>query len=293
MIFIFYYILLFILGLFVGSFLNVIADRSIVDETFIKGRSRCDNCKKTLSAKDLIPVFSYLFLQGKCRYCKIKLSIWYPLAEIMTGILFTGSAYISQVFTDFSIHSLFLFIFLITVSSFYMILFLSDAKYKLIPSNVIYTSIIAVFIFLIIIQGYTLFSTYRSLKIDEFGQYLIKAGYFNAQLIESAKYFGILLASSLGLGAFFWFLVWITRGKGMGDGDITLAVLIGLVNGFPNNILAIFLGFLFGAVFSLPLVLFKTKGLKDTIAFGPFLLIGSAVAFIWGSRILDWYLQYL
>ncbi len=81
-------IVVFIFGLIVGSFLNCIIYRLQTDESFLKGRSFCPNCKHTLSWQDLIPIFSFIILKGKCRYCQNKISLQYPLVELATGILF-------------------------------------------------------------------------------------------------------------------------------------------------------------------------------------------------------------
>jgi prepilin signal peptidase PulO-like enzyme (type II secretory pathway) len=97
--------------------------------------------------------------------------------------------------------------------------------------------------------------------------------------------------SAFVIGLFFFLLTKIKDGKAMGGGDVKLAFLIGLFNGFPYNVLAIFLGFLFGSVFSLGLILMKRKTVKDTVPFGPFLILGSVVALIWGSQIIDWYIN--
>ena len=77
----------------------------------------------------------------------------------------------------------------------------------------------------------------------------------------------------------------------MGGGDVKLGFLIGLFNGFPHNILAVFLGFLLGSLYSGFMILLNKKSLKDTIAFGPFLILGSIISFIWGQEIIFWYLN--
>ena len=89
---------------------------------------------------------------------------------------------------------------------------------------------------------------------------------------------------------FFLSLIKITRGMGMGGGDVKLGFLIGLFNGFPVNIIAIFVGFLSGALVSLVLVLLKKRSMKDTIAFGPFLIFGSILSLVFGQQILNWYI---
>src|SRR3989344_1715356 len=207
------YPFLFILGACVGSFLNVISDRLESGKSIIFGRSHCESCKNKLYARDLIPVFSFLFLKGRCRYCKEKLSYTYLVSELLTGFIF------------------------------------------------VYTGI-----------------------------YLIKVGYMKNIMFPIITGTLYAIISSFIISSFFWFLIFITKGRGMGFGDVKLGFLIGLFNGWPNNILAIFLGFLTGAVFSLILILFGKKGMKDTIAFGPFLILGSFISFFWGSQIVRWYL---
>jgi leader peptidase (prepilin peptidase)/N-methyltransferase len=280
------YFLTFILGLFTGSFLNVVADRSVSDESIVFGRSHCDKCKKNLGPKDLIPLLSFILSGGKCRHCGVKLSLWYPVSEFLTGVVFSGVLYLSMGFNlDF--------VYLVVIASFYIILFLTDAKYRLIPNKIVWPAIVFTFLFNLSQLIYTLITYYRNINANEFGKYLIKSGFFQSQVLFMLKTYGIDILSALGIAFFFWFLVFITKGRGMGGGDITLGLLIGLFNKFPNNVLAIFLGFLFGTIFVLPLVIFKIKKLKDTVPFGPFLILGSIVAYIFGSYLLNWYLNLL
>src|SRR3989344_5301589 len=81
-------IFMFTFGLCIGSFLNVVIYRIEKEEGFVKGRSYCSHCKHTLSWADLVPVFSFIFLGGKCRYCHKKISVQYPLVEMLTGLVF-------------------------------------------------------------------------------------------------------------------------------------------------------------------------------------------------------------
>src|SRR3990167_11154860 len=90
-----YSIILFIIGLFFGSFLNVVADRLACEQT-LGGRSKCDTCKRELSWIDLIPIISYTSLKVKCRYCQASISIQYPISEIATGVIFTLTWILSQ-----------------------------------------------------------------------------------------------------------------------------------------------------------------------------------------------------
>ncbi|EKE00344.1 MAG: hypothetical protein ACD_22C00043G0001, partial [uncultured bacterium] len=235
--FFFAYGLIFVFGLFVGSFLNVVADRSVKGVSFVKGRSRCENCKKTLQPHDLIPLLSFILSRGKCRYCGEKLSFWYPLSEYITGCVFVGvSVYTGFVGYDLS-HWLG-FLYLLIVACFYIVIFLTDAKYRLIPHKIVVPAIVFVFVSNLGYTLYYLYSSYTQLTGDTFGKYLVKAGYYGSLATHSINGFLVTLAGALGIGLFFWFLVFITRGRGMGGGDITLGFLIGLVNGFPKSVLA-------------------------------------------------------
>lgn len=257
---IFYSILIFIFGLFVGSFLNCVIDRIFKKESFIKGRSYCSNCKKTLKAIDLIPVFSYLFLSGKCRYCNSKISWQYPLSELLTGIIFLGVYIYSP--------TVLLLVFNILMSSFLILLFLSDIKYMLIPDRLLLIPIAFSFVFNIILD---LINGNNLLSWDSF--------FINGNL-------GALIA-----GGFFGLIVLISKEKWMGKGDIFLGVIIGLFLGWTNTIIAMFLSFIIGSLISLVLVFLKKKGFKSEVPFSPFLLGGSWIALFWGKEILSWYLN--
>ncbi len=284
-----YYFLVFIGGLFVGSFLNLVSDRVVRKESILFGHSKCENCKTNLGPKDLIPLLSFIFIKGKCRYCKTKLSLYYPLAELLTGLSFAGIAYFLGVFTNSDATNIVKFVYLAVIVGTYIVLLLTDLKFRLIPDKVVYFAIITVLAFILVSNVYGLYSSYKVLSADTFGRYLIKAGFWHNELIYALRNIGILLASSFIIAFFFWFLVFITRGRGMGGGDIKLGFLIGLVNGFPYNFAAILLGFVLGSVVSLIFVALRKKSIKDTIPFGPFLISGSVIAFVWGEKIITWY----
>lgn len=292
-----YYALTFLSGTFFGSFLNLVSDRVVEGRPIFLGRSVCDFCKKPLKAKNLIPLLSFLVQRGKCSFCKKKLSAWYPLSEILTGFAFVFAAYYSQLFIELNFYTVLNFLYLLIVLFFYIILFLTDAKYHLLPDKIVYPAIFTVLFFLIFMPALFIKLYYDQLSQNPLGRYFIEAGVINNQIVMVLKDLIFTIGSSFVLAAFFVFLVFITKGRGMGGGDIKLAFLIGLFNGFyfydgsvyPLNVLAILLGFVFGAVISLGLVLIRKKGFKDVIAFGPFLLLGSLVAFVWGQVIIDWY----
>jgi leader peptidase (prepilin peptidase)/N-methyltransferase len=282
-----YYFLVFVAGTCFGSFLNVVADRLISGESIIFGRSHCDKCEKTLSPKNLMPVFSFILQKGKCESCGALLSRFYPASEILTGLLFVFSFYWLHVFQGaLTVLSAVAIGYLLLMMCLYVIVFLTDMKYQLIPDIIVIIGIVASILYSAFSSLYSLYLERQMLLADSFGKYLVKVGYINLQLGEAGKYFGSLVLSSLGIALFFYILVVLTKERGMGKGDIGLGLMVGLVNGFPKNILAVFLGFVIGAVVSLVLIVLRRKTMKDTVPFGPFLLAGSLVTLVWGAQIL-------
>lgn len=243
-------LILFILGSCVGSFLNVLIDRLPSGESPFIGRSHCDYCKKTLKAADLVPVISYLYLGGRCRYCRKKLSLQYPLIEILTGILFLLTFYRLS-FQGSGRLSVMLPLAIILVSGLEVIFF-TDLKYRIIPDEIILTLIIAAV------------------------PYIYLSG--SSPLLNH-------IISGLSGSSVFMFLVLATRGKGMGLGDVKFAFLMGLLLGFPQIIISMYLAFLTGALFSLILIVTGRKKMKSTIAFGPFLSGATLVTLFWGQII--------
>jgi leader peptidase (prepilin peptidase)/N-methyltransferase len=253
-------ILIFILGLLMGSFLNCVAYRIFKEEDFVSKRSYCPKCKKTLGVFDLIPVLSYIFLIGKCRYCKDRISLQYPLTEIFTGLIFAG-AFLYSPTPLFLAFNLLMF-------SFSILLFLSDLRYMLISDAVIFPAIALPFVFNIVLD------LVNGNNLLELGSYSLNGG------------LGALIT-----GGFFGLIVLISREKWMGKGDIFLGLMVGFFLGWTNTILAMFLSFFIGSIISLILVSLKKKGLKSEVPFGPFLLVGTWIAFFWGDKIVSWYLN--
>lgn len=249
---------IFIFGVCIGSFLNCVIYR-LEQEKTLKGRSFCPHCKHTLFWHDLFPVFSFLFLRGKCRYCHKKISLQYPIIEVATGILFV-LIFLSLGF-DWSLNSgIFDFIrlcFWFYIASALIIIFIYDLKHYLIPDKVLFPAIIISLIYNIINWQ----------------------GIFNAFL-------AIIISAG-----FFLIIFLISKGKWMGFGDVKLAILMGLLLGFPNILTALFLAFFFGAIIGVILMIFGKKGLKSEIPFGPFLIAGTFLAILWGPEIINWYLK--
>ena len=224
-------------------------------ESIWVGRSHCDNCRKTLNWYDLVPVVSFIILQRKCRSCHKKISWQYPLVETATGLifLFTYASMIHIIEAEFIGLSL---IYFLLVSGSLIVIFVTDLKYRIIPDQIL--------IFMTVIS-----------------------------LVYQSIYFPQLLTVNLMAGIlsmlFFLFLVIVTKGKGMGLGDVKLAFVMGLMLGFPKIITALYLSFLTGAAVSLILILTRKKSMKSTIAFGPFLVYATFISLFFGTTLWVWF----
>jgi prepilin signal peptidase PulO-like enzyme (type II secretory pathway) len=246
---------LFIFGLAIGSFINVVAtrydgDHFLFANTVIGGRSHCEGCKKTLRWFELIPLFSFLAQRGRCRRCDANLSFQYPLAELTSGLIF--------VFVPLAIGALSLAaIFWIIVFELLLLMSLIDIALGIIPDEI--CVMLAVLGILLAINN-------------------------NAE----SRLIGAVAA-----GAFFGLLILITKGKGMGMGDLKLSIPLGLLFGWPNITLVLMFSFLTGAIAGLASIAFQKNTMKGTIPFGPFLALGAAIVFFWGPSLVSWYLSLL
>lgn len=261
------YILIFCSGLIIGSFLNSVIYR-LGEESFLKGRSYCPHCEHELKAKDLVPVFSYLFLKGKCRYCGHKISIRYPLVELSTGALFVLVFYGIFARFGFSFSALQLAVtgYWLVVASCLLVVFVYDLRHYVIPDSVlaVILSVTGIWYFTGFFWGY-----YEGLEL------LVR------------------LASGAGAALPFLLIVLASRGKWMGMGDVKLTFVLGLLLGWPQVAVGLFFAFVIGGIMGTVLIALNKKELKSKMPFGPLLIVGSFIAWGWGSSILNWYLSYL
>ncbi|MDO8573975.1 MAG: prepilin peptidase [Candidatus Daviesbacteria bacterium] len=288
----------FLIGIVLGSFAKALADRSLVGKSFW-GRSYCSQCKKTLRWYDLFPILSFVFLQGKCRYCKKKIPLEYPITEVILGILI---AYLfAQTFADFkfTVYSFQLTVLLaeLVLKTFFIVILamlcMTDMKKMLIPDRIVKPAILIGAISLLALTIYKIGYLYYYLSQSVLGRLLLPphSDYFqrHALVIAEPLIYGVLMG--LAIGGFFFCLIVLTKGKGMGGGDVKLGAFMGLMLGFPLSLLALILSFITGAVFSVGLIIAGKKHFGQTIPFGPFLVLGSLIALFWGSQIIDWYLK--
>ncbi len=288
-----YYVLIFIGGTLVGSFLNVVSDRLLKGKSIVMGRSECESCHKELSAKELVPVVSYLLQKGKCSSCGVKLSAYYPISEILTGSLFVALAVWLGVFSTADTSIYIAYAFHLVIASFLVALLLTDLKDMILPDKIVFPAIIFVLVARICAVTWALYKMYQSLVSDPFGKYLLKAGFLTNHIKFEAVNLVWVIGGALFVSLFFLFLIFITKGRGMGGGDVKLGFLLGLINGFPNFAVMLFASFLAGALYSIVLVLLRKKGMKEAIPFGPFLILGCYVALFFGEYLVNRYLSML
>jgi len=262
----FLYPIIFIFGLGIGSFLNCVIYRLEKEKSFLKGRSYCPYCKQVLKWQDLIPVLSFLILKGKCRYCQKRISFQYPLVEIATGLLFLLIFY--QIYDGLTVFIALQFLWLFVISCFLIIIFVSDLKHFIIPDKIVYPLIVITF----------LYALFKILVISHW-----------SLEFEVLKLLIYPILSAIFASGFFLIIVLVSRGRGMGIGDIKLAFFMGLFLSFPNILVSLFFAFVIGAIIGIGLILMKKKTLKSEVPFGPFLIIGTFIAFFWGQALFNWY----
>lgn len=259
MLYIFYFTI-FIVGAALGSFLNVLISRSIEGKDWVKGRSSCDLCKKTLSWYDMIPLFSYLIYGGKSRCCHKKLSIQHPIVETLTGALFLWWVIMGTYFFHLVTQPL-TYIqpsFWLLIGVILMVIFVSDSFYQLIPSYAVYIGVVATILYRILLVGY---GEYRVIDL------------------------GISLISAVMATLFFQLLRVVTKKKGMGEGDVILAFLMGLLLSYPRTLVGVWLAFVSGGIYGMLLIILGKKRIGMTLPFGPFMVLGTIVALVWGSEL--------
>lgn len=247
-------LLISLYGLLIGSFLNVCIYRIPREENIAFPSSHCPNCNTKLKWYDNVPVFSYLTLMGKCRYCGDKISPQYLVIELLNTIIYL------IIYSHFGF-SLELFFYAI-IFSILIVITIIDLQHMIIPD-----------ILVIFILGSTI--------IYKLVSYLL---YSNPpELLNSLG--GLVLSALL-----FIIIIIVSKG-GMGGGDLTLIGALGFILGIKMIFLTIFLSFILGAIISIFLLITKIKRKKDPIPFGPFIILGFIITAFWGEQLISWYLQ--
>ena len=256
----------FIFGTIIGSFLNVVSLRYNTSK-LLSGRSGCFSCDNKLKWFELFPIVSYIIQFGKCRKCKSKISIQYPLVEILTGVIFLG---IFLKFSDLlftSPHYLILLsIYLMIIFSLLIVILIYDLKHKIIPDDLVYT----------------------------FATLSLTAMFFDLSTFQlSIPTILPILAGPILFSPFF-FLWFVSSGKWIGLGDGKLALGFGWFLGLSLGASAVMFSFWIGALFGIALIILSSLNLrgkritiKSEIPFGPFLIFGLLIAFFFDLNIIN------
>jgi leader peptidase (prepilin peptidase)/N-methyltransferase len=248
--------MLALLGLAIGSFLNVCIWRIPRHQSIISPSSRCPSCNSPIRPLDNIPVLSYLLLGGRCRYCKERIALRYPLVEGLNAFLYI------LIYNRFGAgwHLPF---YLVFVSSLIVITFI-DLDFQIIPDSITLTGIPVGLVA---------------------GSFLLPDPFLRMSPLGMAP---SVIGAAGGFG-FFWAVAVLSRG-GMGGGDVKMMGMVGALMGWKAVFLTTFLGSLAGSAVGVFLIMVKGKGRKSKVPFGPFLALGAVVSLLFGQEILQWYL---
>ena len=250
------YTIVFIFGAIIGSFLNVCIYRIPAGLSIVKPRSRCGSCERTLSALDLVPILSWVFLKGRCRTCGVKISIRYPLVEALEGALFL------VIFARFGLSYLTLTSWLF--AAFLTVVYFIDIDHKIIPNKlVIFGCLIGLIpVLMHVTIGYPL--------------------YYSRAFYEPIL--GIVIPFTLMLATAFLSLILLKK-PGMGMGDVKVYAPIGLFLGWQLSLMSLWFAFFLGGLFGIFWMVVLRKSKADYIPFAPFIVIGSLISLLYGKYI--------
>jgi len=253
-------LILLFLGLAIGSFLGAVSYRLPRGKQFLTGRSRCPRCGKTIAGYDNIPLFSYLILKGRCRHCRQRISLRYPAIEAATAPLFVSTYWVFASCTGPSPICAWRDIlgpaslpFLLLVMALVVLVFIIDFEKQIIPDELSFLGF----------------------------------GATSALLLFGGDNIFLRLFSGILVSFFLLSVHLVTRGKGMGLGDVKFALFAGVFFGWPMGLIWLFTAFLTGAAVAIILILTGKAGRRDKIAFGPFLAIAFVIVAFWGDKILS------
>ena len=279
------FVLLFIFGLIFGSFLNVISFRyqpegKLLSFKSLGGRSHCPNCKQILKWYELIPLLSFIVQRGKCRTCGMRISWQYPLVEFISGIIFLLPLYL---YNPFIPNALLIIQSLVWVLVFliFLLLWTIDYRLYLIPDEL---NLGLAFLGIVLAVSNSFLDKLGLLPGSFLGSYADLFGF--GQNILLNHFFGFFAGISIVGG-----IILLTRGRGMGMGDLKLMGALGVLYGWPDILFIFILGSFIGAVASVYLMVSGKKDMKSSVPFGPFLVLAAVLIFFFGEVLLGNYFK--
>lgn len=283
------YGILFLFGVIFGSFFNVVTIRYVAGESVFKnvgGRSHCMQCGKTIAWYELIPFLSYILQLGKCRSCDARISLQYPIVEFLTGLIFSGVAYLF--ISRYGAYTIPYFEIMIWTLALSILLIMSviDFRLQIIPDSLVVALAALGALRVVGYLWYPFGNAYTRGVVS--GTFLGSYGTMTWP-VETAWVNALLGLVVCGL--FFSLLFMFTRGMGIGFGDVKLAFAGGFLMGWPDAFVAFIFAFIIGALCSLPLLISRKRGVHDAIPFGPFMAIGMVIIFVFGYDIVNGYFQ--
>ncbi len=249
-------VFIFLMGLCIGSFLNVCIYRLPESKSIVHPRSMCPNCDTLIPFYDNIPLFSYLWLKGQCRRCKVKISMRYPMVELLGGLVALGT----YLRFGLTIETLIYYVFIAAL----LVVTFIDLDHRIIPD-------------VITLPG-------------------IPICFAASFALPAITYKDALLGILVGGGSLFlvaWVYTLLTKKEGMGGGDIKLLAMMGAIVGWQGVLFTIFVASLVGTLAGFAVMLQSRKGMKLAVPFGPFLSIGSITYIFFGTELVTWYLNLL
>jgi leader peptidase (prepilin peptidase)/N-methyltransferase len=252
-----------VLGAVLGSFANAWAIRLLKDESIASGRSECPKCHHQLAWYDNIPLVGYLILGGRCRYCKKPISAQYPIVELGSATVFVALwlHFLPQINQQWVLLALWCLL-----SVFLIAAFITDWLELVLPDQYMIPAIVLAF-------GIAIASSF------------VPSGFvwnvLSARLIQAVIFATLYCVLYFG-----------SRGRFIGDGDIRLAIVLGLALALPQLLVGVFAAYVIGAAIGVAAIATKLKTRKDIIAFGPFLILGLYFGLFFGQQIANWYLHF-
>lgn len=250
------YATVFVLGLCIGSFLNVCIFRIPLEKSIVHPPSACPGCGNSIRFYDNIPVLSYILLRGRCRHCEAAISLRYPSVELASGL--TAAA----TYAAFgpTAQALVYFAFISTL----WVVTLIDIDHRIIPDSISLPGIPVFFL----------------------------ASFFIPTMTAKDSFLGILLGGG-SLYAIAWAYSAVKKADGMGGGDIKLLAMIGALIGWKGVLFTLFFSSALGTLVGLGIMIARGKSMKLAVPFGPFLSAGAAAYVFFGPRLIAWYLDFL